>query len=139
KIYFAESHKIGRANLDGSGRTELITGLGTILRGINLAHNVPTTISDEYIVISNFTLHQNYPNPFNPTTTISYQLPAISQVDLGIYNLLGQKVATLVSQMQSAGNYTVEWDASGFASGVFCYKLETDKGFTQSRKLVLLK
>lgn len=139
KIYFAESHKIGFANLDGSGRTELITGLGTILRGINLAHNVPTTISDEYIVTSNFTLHQNYPNPFNPTTTISYQLPSISQVDLGIYNLLGQKVATLVSKMQSAGSFKVEWDASGFSSGVYFYHLETDKGFVQSRKLILLK
>ena len=82
---------------------------------------------------------QNYPNPFNPTTTISYQLPAISKVDISIYNLLGQKVATLVSKKQQAGIYKIEWDASGFASGLYFYKLVTDENFVQSRKLILLK
>ncbi len=94
-----------------------------------------------------FALNQNYPNPFNPTTTISYslkgplsgQLSAFSQVDLSIYNILGQKVATLVSGKQPAGTYKVEWDASAFASGIYFYRMETDKGFVQSRKLVLMK
>ena len=88
---------------------------------------------------SKFILEQNYPNPFNPRTAISYQLSAISQVKLSIYNLLGQHVATLVSARQPAGNYTVEWDATGFASGVYLYKLSTNQGFTQTRKLLLLK
>jgi len=82
---------------------------------------------------------QNYPNPFNPTTTITYQLPVVSNVELNIYNLLGQKVATLVSEKQSIGNYKVEWDASSFTSGIYFYRLKTDKGFIQSRKLILLK
>ena len=86
-----------------------------------------------------FVLHQNYPNPFNPVTTIEYQLPNASQVDLGIYNILGQKVATLVSARQPAGAYKVDWDASGFASGIYLYQLRTDNGFVQTRKLVLLK
>ncbi|MCP4414150.1 MAG: T9SS type A sorting domain-containing protein, partial [Gammaproteobacteria bacterium] len=64
-----------------------------------------------------YKLSQNYPNPFNPTTSISYQLPQTSDVDLSIYNLLGQKVATLVSKKQPAGSHKVEWDATGFASG----------------------
>lgn len=86
-----------------------------------------------------FVLHQNYPNPFNPTTVISYQLPAICNVELGIYNLLGQRVTTLVSATQQAGSYTVQWDATGMSSGVYFYQLSTNQGFTQTKKLVLLR
>lgn len=85
------------------------------------------------------TLHQNYPNPFNPVTVISYQLSVLSEVELYVYNLLGQKVATLISARQPAGNYKVEWDAMGFASGVYFYRLKTNHGFVQIKKLVLLK
>jgi Zn-dependent metalloprotease len=93
-----------------------------------------------------FTLHQNYPNPFNPKTTINYELPARSAggpitnyVELSIYNLLGQKVSTLVNGRQNAGHHQVEWDASSFASGVYYYQLRTDAGFIQTKKLVLLR
>ena len=70
-----------------------------------------------------FALKQNYPNPFNPKTMISYQLAINSDVDLSIYNLLGQKVITLVNKKQSAGKYTVQWDATGFASGIYLYRI----------------
>ena len=60
-------------------------------------------------------------------------------MELSIYNLLGQKIKTLVSEKRSVGIYKVEWDASGFSSGVYFYRMETDNGFVQSRKLVLLK
>ena len=63
----------------------------------------------------------------------------ISQVYLSIYNILGQKLDILVSERQPAGKYNVEWDASGFAGGIYFYRLETDNGFVQSRKLILLK
>jgi len=90
-----------------------------------------------------FELKQNYPNPFNPVTTISYTVGAHHDVpvfvELSIYNLLGQKVATLVSAQQPAGNYEVQLDATGFASGVYWYKLQSDNGFSQTRKLVLLR
>jgi photosystem II stability/assembly factor-like uncharacterized protein len=86
-----------------------------------------------------FKLQQNYPNPFNQTTVISYQLKVKSEVDLSIYNLLGQKVTTLVDKNQPAGKYKVEWDAGGFASGIYIYRFETNSGFIKSRKLVLLK
>jgi flagellar hook assembly protein FlgD len=65
-------------------------------------------------------------------TAISYQLPAFSQVELSIYNLLGQKVATLVSEKQPAGVYEVQWDASGFSSGVYFYQLTTNKEFSNA-------
>ena len=93
----------------------------------------------EQVAIESFNLSQNYPNPFNPTTTINYQLPVANHVELSIYNILGQKVATLVNKTQTAGSYKVEWDASNFASGIYWYRLETDKGFVQTHKLVLLK
>jgi hypothetical protein len=93
-----------------------------------------------------YALDKNFPNPFNPTTTIGYQLPVTSDVELGIYNLLGQKVVTLVSKQQSVGYYNVDWNASSFASGIYYYRLEAiasgsgrDKPFVQTRKLILLK
>jgi hypothetical protein len=86
-----------------------------------------------------FSLAQNYPNPFNPVTIIQYQVSSISNVDLSIYNILGQNVATLVSEKQPAGYYKVEWDASGFGSGIYYYRLLTDKNFASTKKLILLK
>jgi hypothetical protein len=86
-----------------------------------------------------FVLYQNYPNPFNPVTAIGYQLSAVSQVELSVYNLLGQRVATLVNEKQNAGSYQVEWDASGFSSGIYFYRMQTDAGFVQIRKLMLIK
>jgi parallel beta-helix repeat protein len=85
-----------------------------------------------------FALFQNYPNPFNPTTMINYQLPMTSAVELSIYNLLGQRVATLVDKKQLAGSYTVQWDASGFATGVYYYQLKAGD-FIETRKMVLLR
>ncbi len=86
-----------------------------------------------------YKLFQNYPNPFNPKTIINYESPITNYVELSIYNILGQKVATLVSAEQPAGSYRVEWDASGFASGVYLYRLKTEQGFSKSKKLILLK
>jgi hypothetical protein len=85
-----------------------------------------------------FDLHQNYPNPFNPSTIIRWQLPATSQVELRIYNILGEKVATLVSEKQKAGSHQVEWDASRFSSGIYFYRIEAG-AFQQVRKMVYLK
>jgi len=85
-----------------------------------------------------FDLDQNYPNPFNPTTNINYQLQVTNYVDLSIYNILAQKVAVLVSEKQSAGSYQVEWDATGFASGVYFYILQAGD-FRDVRKMVLLQ
>jgi hypothetical protein len=84
-------------------------------------------------------LYQNYPNPFNPKTIINYELRMTNDVELSIYNSLGQKVATLVSDRKEAGWHQVEWDASGFSSGIYYCRLSTEAGFVQTRKLVLIK
>jgi hypothetical protein len=86
-----------------------------------------------------FALQQNFPNPFNPTTIINYELPITNYVELNIYNVIGQKVATLVLQQKNAGYHQVEWDAVGFASGVYYYRMSTSSGFVQARKLVLIR
>jgi hypothetical protein len=84
-------------------------------------------------------LYQNYPNPFNPVTTISWQLAAGSHINLSVFNILGEKVATLIDKKQPAGSYQTTWNASGFASGVYFYRLSTDNGFVHTKKLILLK
>jgi spore coat protein A len=86
----------------------------------------------------NFELSQNYPNPFNPSTEIDFSIPENSHVRLTLYNLLGQEVSTLIDGEIPAGLHKVKLDASEMASGVYFYKLTT-KGFTQSRKMVLMK
>jgi len=92
-----------------------------------------------------YELGQNYPNPFNPTTTFRYTLPVLSKVRLTVFNVLGQLVSTVVDRTESAGEKSVEWDASAAASGVYFYRLEATtvsksrKDFVQVRKMVLVR
>jgi hypothetical protein len=89
----------------------------------------------------NIYLFPNYPNPFNPLTTIPYTIgnDGHTHVDLFVYNILGQKIATLVSGVQKPGNNRVTWDASDFSSGVYYLRLQTDGRFVQSRKIMLIR
>ncbi|MCF6268520.1 MAG: discoidin domain-containing protein [Melioribacteraceae bacterium] len=80
-----------------------------------------------------------YPNPFNPETIIGYSLPEKGDISLSIYNALGQKVETLVSGKKNAGSYTVRWNATNFAAGIYISRLETSSGKALSKKLLLLK
>jgi len=89
-------------------------------------------------VISHFQLYQNYPNPFNPSTTIRWQSAVGSWQTLKIYDILGREVETLVDKRKPAGEYQVQWDASGFPSGVYFYQLKADD-FTAVRKMLLVK
>lgn len=89
-------------------------------------------------VPSEFGLNQNYPNPFNPSTNISYTLPEKSDVELSIFNMLGQKVATLVNQSQDAGTYSINWNAGSVSSGVYIYQLRAG-GNTFTKRMMLIK
>jgi hypothetical protein len=90
-----------------------------------------------------FSLNQNFPNPFNPVTNIVYNIPTSSEVKLTVYNLLGQKVRTLVDGIQNNGRYTVKFDGSNLASGMYIYVLEAEsfegQKFTEVKKMVLVK
>jgi hypothetical protein len=83
-------------------------------------------------------LEQNFPNPFNPTSDIRYQIPEFRTVRLAIYDLLGHEVALLVNEMKPAGTYTVRFDATGLASGVYLCRLTAGE-LEQTRKMLLLK
>lgn len=85
-----------------------------------------------------FSLAQNFPNPFNPVTQIQFAVPVKSMVSLKVYNMLGQEVATLFSGVQEAGTFSVEFNASTLASGVYLYRLQSEK-VSITKKLVLMK
>ena len=84
-----------------------------------------------------FDLSQNYPNPFNPTTKIQYALPVKGRVMVQVYNVFGQLVGTLVNGLQDAGYHTVEWNASGVASGMYFYRLQAGEKIIVNKMLLL--
>ncbi len=87
---------------------------------------------------TNFMLEQNYPNPFNPSTNISFNLPSRSFVSLKVFDVLGKEVASIVSEILSAGNYSRQWNAAGMPSGVYFYRLQAGS-YIETKKLVLLR
>jgi len=89
-------------------------------------------------VPNKFTLEQNYPNPFNPVTNIKFSIPKATNVQLTIYNSMGQEVKKLVNEFKNAGAYSVDFNASELASGTYFYKLETND-FTETKKMTLVK
>jgi len=95
-------------------------------------------IDDNPPVPEVFALEQNYPNPFNPSTTIKYQIPELSIATIKVYDVLGSEIVTLVNEEKTAGNYKVEFDATGLPSGVYIYRLIAGS-FTNSKKMILLR
>lgn len=85
-----------------------------------------------------FSLSQNYPNPFNPTTVISYWIPAVSDVTLKVYDLLGREMKTLVRERQTAGSHHVTFNAGSLPSGVYLYRIQAGS-YSKTMKLLLLK
>ena len=87
---------------------------------------------------SSFELQQNYPNPFNPTTTIAFNVPRLCHVKLVVYDVLGRKVETLVNAEMGPSQYSVPFDASNLASGVYFYRLNAGD-FVETKKMVVIK
>ena len=85
-----------------------------------------------------FVLLQNYPNPFNPVTVIRYSVPVKDHISLTVYDLLGREVSMLVNDVQSAGSYTIEFNASRLSSGIYFYQLRTGR-FSETKKMMMLK
>ncbi len=97
-----------------------------------------STIDEEIASIGSFVLSQNYPNPFNPETTIRYNLPEAAELQLSVYNMLGQKVATITEGFKSSGQHSVVFDGSDLESGTYIYRLTYD-GKSESKRMQLLK
>jgi hypothetical protein len=114
-------------------------GVGTIRERIGASVNSITGISSsKNEVPKQFNLGQNYPNPFNPSTNISFTLPSKEFISLKVFDMLGREVVTIVSEEMPAGSYTKQWNAAGFASGVYYYRIEAGS-FIETKKLVLLR
>ncbi len=114
---------------------------------IRAAYNTaPCVIGLEPIsseIPSEFKLMQNFPNPFNPVTNIRFQIPKSTFVKLTVFDVNGKEIETLINQILNAGTYNYDWDANIYSSGVYFYRIETDpetsSGFTESKKMVLIK
>ncbi len=129
-------------NVRPEGTSEISLNGGKKLVGsgsVQLAKDAPVVLRvGDAGVPQEFLLAQNYPNPFNPTTRIHYELPKDAFVTVSVYTLLGEKVAVLVDEQQSAGRYEVDVNAGGWASGVYFYRLQAGT-YTGIQKMVLLK
>jgi len=105
---------------------------------VMFSRGVVTNIDENGHIPQNFSLNQNYPNPFNPTTQISFTLPEAGLTTLEVYNMLGQRVATLVNNDMSAGTHSVNFNAEALSSGVYIYRL-TAGNTSLTRKMMLVK
>lgn len=102
------------------------------------ATTLPVSVEDETLTAKDFYLNQNFPNPFNPATRINYGVAKSGNVEISVYNILGNKVATLVNEFKPTGNYNVDFNASKLSSGVYFYKIVAN-GFVQTKKMILEK
>ncbi len=106
--------------------------------------SVTVAVDDNTALPTVFDLAQNFPNPFNPTTTIEYSVPVVSEIYIGIYNLLGQEIQTLVFGEHQPGFYTANWNGlnkngTRVESGMYLYRISSSTGYSATKKLVLLK
>ena len=122
---------------------ELLVESGEISISILIGVGVEVFVDDPQITPIEFALHQNYPNPFNPETNIQFDVAEQSHVSVNVFNLVGQKVATLVNRTMDAGIYTIKWTGlndkgSSLPSGMYFYEMKTSN-FHSIKKLVLVK
>jgi hypothetical protein len=115
----------------GSDTISVYLNAGWIPTGIKSGNNSSS-------IITGYQLNQNYPNPFNPSTTIKYSIPIAGLVTLTVFNILGEQVKTLINQEMPAGNYTVQFNASSLASGIYLYRIQAGS-FVQTKKMILLR
>ncbi|UCF63331.1 MAG: T9SS type A sorting domain-containing protein [bacterium] len=132
------TEELGDLGLTAEEETAIVAFMKTLSDGYDPTADKQSVTMEMTLDASDFRLAQNYPNPFNPQTTITFDLPAPSEVTLKIYNVLGEEVATLLSNSLPSGPHSIVWVASNYTSGVYLYKLETPE-FVQTRKMMLMK
>ena len=121
--------RVNATDSTGTGPWSEIWNFSTLVTGINkISSNTP----DDY------KLFQNYPNPFNPSTKIKFDVPKASYVKLIVYDVLGREIKTLVNEKLNAGRYEIDWNGSGYPSGVYFYRLVTDE-YVSVKKMILVE
>lgn len=144
---------LGNASIVDSIKVEWINGLNHSFA--NVTHDRNITITEAGIINAlsmnsgtvpeKFTLHQNFPNPFNPITNIRFDIPQQGYVKMTVYDILGREVTNLIDQELQAGNYTVDWNASAYTSGVYFYRLDLNslkagnESYIETKKMILIK
>lgn len=101
-------------------------------------NDIITSVEDQEIIPTVFKLEQNYPNPFNPSTIIKFGIPERSNVLIKIYDILGSEVITLVNEEMEVGWYKKEFNANGFASGMYIYRMKAGN-FVSTKKMLMIK
>jgi hypothetical protein len=138
----------GKINTLAIKNQKSINGIAMNDTSVSFFVNGTVSVQPSSGVPTAYSLEQNYPNPFNPVTVIRYQLPATSQINLKIFDVLGREVTTLVNEQQSAGFHTVSFDASNLQSGVYLYRIQAhaistvhgnNDFFFQTKRMILLK
>jgi len=131
-------------DIDGDGENEIVITDGNILRVLESDFSVDVSEEEDDLQVHKFViLEQNYPNPFNSTTTIPFALKRPAHATVAVYNILGQKVRTLLDQEKVSGNYRLIWDGKNdqhkvVPSGIYFYKLTSGK-YSESKKMLFLK
>lgn len=128
----------GLFSVPAGSHTITVTGSGVKVDWLQIIRQYVSAINERPEIPNGYGLSQNYPNPFNPMTRINFDLGKASTVKLTVYNILGQKVTTLVNQFMNAGAYSIDFNASSLASGVYFYSIEAGD-FKMNKKMVLLK
>lgn len=119
--------------------TQSASGSVTVAQGGSSVTDAKVNETEKQVKLpTSYALNQNYPNPFNPSTKISFDLPNSGNVKLDVYNLLGEKVVSLLNGELSAGHHSFNFDASNLAAGAYIYTIKTSK-FVESKKMILLK
>ena len=122
-----------------------VNGWGWTIDNLLIQESTTTSVPGGADLPAAFSLHANYPNPFNPSTTITYDLPQHTDVELSVYDVAGRLVRTLLHQQeQAAGTYALTWDGRNdagqtVASGMYLYRISTSAGFNETRRMVLIK
>jgi len=141
-IYFDDATINPSSNYDVFFAYALATTQDSVVTMLNEAetkfNDFITPVEKIVNIPADYELYQNYPNPFNPSTNIKFSIPKSDFVTLNVYNLLGQKVATLVENELTAGTYNVKFDANNLNSGIYFYELRTNS-YSVSRKMLLVK
>lgn len=106
---------------------------------VGIGSSVVVSNAPEVDLPTKFGLSQNYPNPFNPTTVINYDVPRPANIKLDVFNSIGVKVATLVSDSKPAGSHTINFSANNLSSGMYFYRLTADGSTISTKKMLLIK